>query len=153
MLIDQGKLRLSDPIDRHLPPFAHPMLIATDGRPAAAVRVPTIAELLIHTGMGSDAAKDADIHALSSQNADESLEEAAKKMAAVTYGFAPGTRWSYSAGAGFTVLGLLVEAVSDQRLDTFFRERILAPLGMVNTSFGVPQAKRDRLPIVHQRGE
>lgn len=151
MLMDEGKLRLEDPIDRFLPAFSRPITVGTPSDPAAPVRVPTILELLTHTsGMGSDAARDADIQALFSHNSDASLEQTAKKMAAVPYGFAPGTRWSYSAGAGFTVLGLIVEALSGQRLDAFLRERIFAPLGMTDTSFGVPESKRSRLAIVHQ---
>src|SRR5262249_9723899 len=55
----------------------------------------------------------------------------------------PGERWLYNTGSD--VLGVLIARVSGQPLQTFFRERIFARLGMRDTSFGVPSAKLDRL--------
>ncbi|HYP96829.1 MAG TPA: serine hydrolase domain-containing protein, partial [Mycobacterium sp.] len=48
--------------------------------------------------------------------------------------FQPGGEWNYSVSSD--VLGRLVEVVSGQQLDEFFRQRIFAPLGMNDTSFG-----------------
>ncbi|MGI4733066.1 MAG: serine hydrolase domain-containing protein [Janthinobacterium lividum] len=57
--------------------------------------------------------------------------------------FAPGEAWNYSVATD--VLGAVIERVSGQTLDVFFRERIFAPLGMDDTFFQVPADKLDRL--------
>ncbi len=57
--------------------------------------------------------------------------------------YQPGTEWNYSVSTD--VLGRLVEVVSGQPLDEFLQERILGPLGMVDTGFHVPEKDLDRL--------
>jgi len=57
--------------------------------------------------------------------------------------FQPGAEWNYSVSTD--VLGRVVEVVSGQPLDEFFAERILGPLGMTETSFGVPEGDAERL--------
>ena len=57
--------------------------------------------------------------------------------------FAPGEEWNYSVATD--VLGAVIERVSGQSLDAFFRDRILGPLGMDDTFFQVPADKLDRL--------
>ena len=63
----------------------------------------------------------------------------------------PGVQWSYSASQD--VLGRLVEVVSGKRFDAFLRERIFAPLGMVDTGFWVPEEKRERLAVLYELDE
>ena len=67
--------------------------------------------------------------------------------------FQPGTAWNYSVATD--VLGRLVELWSGQRLDEFFRERILQPLVMTDTDWHCPEEKADRLAMlyVRQHGE
>jgi len=60
----------------------------------------------------------------------------------------PGERWLYD--LGFDVLGVLIARATGQTLDTFFRERIFAPLGMEDTGFSVPAEKRERLADCYQ---
>jgi CubicO group peptidase (beta-lactamase class C family) len=55
----------------------------------------------------------------------------------------PGEQWMYD--LGLDVLGVLIARASGQALETFLRERIFEPLGMKDTGFSVPAAKRDRL--------
>ena len=64
--------------------------------------------------------------------------------------FDPGTRWQY--GINTDLVGQVVEALSGQSLGTYFRERILGPLGMDETGFAVPAARRTRMAGRHQRG-
>jgi CubicO group peptidase (beta-lactamase class C family) len=65
------------------------------------------------------------------------------KFAAVPLEFQPGSRWAYSPGAGFDTLSRIVELVSGQTLDQFFRQRIFQPLGMKDTFFGpAPEPSR-----------
>jgi CubicO group peptidase (beta-lactamase class C family) len=55
----------------------------------------------------------------------------------------PGTRWEY--GRSTDVVGRLVEVLSGQPLSVFFEQHILAPLGMIDTAFHVPQRHHSRL--------
>lgn len=64
--------------------------------------------------------------------------------------FDPGDRWEY--GINMDWVGKMVEAVSGQRLDRYFRENILGPLGMRDTSFTLSAGQKARLAAVHQRG-
>ena len=57
--------------------------------------------------------------------------------------FQPGSRWSYSPGAGFDTLGRIVEIVSGQSFDQFLKQRIFDPLGMKDTFFSPTE---DRIP-------
>ena len=59
----------------------------------------------------------------------------------------PGTAFVY--GYGTDVLGALVEVVSGQSLDRFLQARLFDPIGMVDTHFYLPPAKRDRLAVVY----
>jgi CubicO group peptidase (beta-lactamase class C family) len=70
-------------------------------------------------------------------------EAAVDALAALPLLFQPGTEWNY--GVSTDVLGRLIEVVSGQRLDTFLEERILGPLGMVDTGFALPDAEAHRL--------
>ena len=70
------------------------------------------------------------------------LEEEVEKLATVPLTHEPGTAWTY--GLSTDVLGYLVEVVSGQTLDVFFRERILTPLGMpIRISFSPRKTRSD----------
>lgn len=64
--------------------------------------------------------------------------------------FDPGERWHYSTSTD--VVGRLVEVVSGQKLEAYFRQHIFAPLRMDDTSYNVPEAKGPRLVAQQQRG-
>ena len=63
--------------------------------------------------------------------------------------FDPGDRWQY--GIGMDWAGKLVEAISDQSLEVYFRENIFAPLGMSNTGFLMSSAQRRRVATMYNR--
>ena len=63
--------------------------------------------------------------------------------------FDPGERWHYSTSTD--VVGRLVEVVSGQKLEDYFRQHIFAPLKMSDTSYNVPQDKAARLVAAQQR--
>ena len=63
--------------------------------------------------------------------------------------FDPGERWHYSTSTD--VVGRLVEVVSGQKLEDYFRQHIFAPLKMSDTSYNVPQEKGARLVAAQQR--
>ena len=66
-------------------------------------------------------------------------DEWIRRFAALPLMHQPGEQWMYE--MGFAVLGVLISRASDQPLETFFRERILGPLGMKDTGFHVPVEK------------
>ena len=62
----------------------------------------------------------------------------------------PGTRWEY--GTNIDFVGKVVEAVSGKRLDAYFQNHLLAPLGMTDTAFVIGGDQRKRLVAMHSRG-
>src|SRR5713226_6827947 len=64
--------------------------------------------------------------------------------------FDPGDKWDY--GINIDWVGKMVEAMSGQKLDRYFQDHILGPLGMTDTSFKLGASQRARLSAVHQRG-
>ena len=77
------------------------------------------------------------------------LKDMILNLADIPLEFSPGTAWNYSVSTD--ALGYLVEVISGQSLDDYFRERIFEPLGMVDTSFSVPPEKIDRFAANYAR--
>ena len=120
----------------------------------AAERDVTIRDLLTHTSgytYGDDcpaalAPAWRRVDPFAAQDLDAFVARAAKLPLA----HQPGTAFHY--GISTDLLGGLIERVSGQSLDAFFDERISRPLGLSDTGFWVPEEKRDRLALIHQRG-
>ena len=165
MLLEEGKLRLSDPVSKYLPALKSPKVmvekIDSQGRKTTSTvpadREITIQDLLRHTsgityGAGASAAEQAMAKAglglqlgsnekpLSARMTDQQLVEEIGKLPLM---FQPGTSWEY--GRSIDVLLAVVEVVSGQRADAFMDERIFKPLGMTDTFFNVPKDKLDRV--------
>ncbi len=156
MLYEEGRFQLNDPVAKYLPEFAK-MQVAIEekdpqtGKPVMktvpAKRPITIRDLLRHTagltyGVFGDTLVDREyrkVRILSQAN----LAEFVTQLAALPLQYEPGTRWHYSVSVD--VLGRLVEVLSGKPFDQFLQERLFAPLGMVDTGFTVPAAKKDRL--------
>ena len=85
----------------------------------------------------------------------ETLAQYIPRLGTTSLEFQPGSRWTYSPGAGFETLGRIVEIVSGMPLDQFFRQRIFDPLGMKDIAFWPTEshmdARRFRLPAWCQR--
>jgi methyl acetate hydrolase len=148
MLVQQGDVALDDPVADYLPAFEDLRVIESvnladktyTSRPAA--RPLTIRHLLTHTsGLGYTFASPTLAALLAPGESATSLPLLHD----------PGAKWTY--GESTRVLGTLVEEVTGQPLDEFIDERILAPLGMNDTSYSVPPAKRGRVVTVHRRTE
>jgi methyl acetate hydrolase len=147
MLIDEGKLKLDDRVDAYLPAFSRREVITRideasgtyETRPAT--RPITIRHLLTHTsGIG---------YAWSQPPIALAQKKTGLPEPELPLLHDPGARWTY--GASTRVLGDIVGTVSGQRIDRFLQARILDPLGMRDTSYAVPPAKRARVATVHQR--
>jgi CubicO group peptidase (beta-lactamase class C family) len=131
ILVDEGKLRWDDPVERYLPEF-HGQWVIAESAPGRRVLVPaarpiTIADLLTHTsGLGEYVVSDPHW----------TLAEYVKVVAREPLRFQPGSRWGYST-PGLDTAGRIVEVVSGESFPAFMQHRIFGPLGMTHTSFWV----------------
>lgn len=151
MLHEEGHFGLDDPLAMYLPEYAE-MTVLRDGERVPARRPITIRQLFIHTAGFSYGFTNEGVDALYRQSelfAAEDLQAFSEHLATLPLAFEPGSRWHY--GVNTDVLGRLVEVVSGQALDEFLAERLFEPLGMVDTFFEVPAAKRDRLGTNHRQ--
>jgi CubicO group peptidase (beta-lactamase class C family) len=170
MLVEEGRLRLNDPVSRHIPEFRN-MKVAVlqpgGGRGAAAApaapgagpqfytvpaqREITIKDLLTHvSGLGSGPMGNSDIEKVARKDG-ETLQDYIPRLGGTSLEFQPGSRWTYSPGAGFETLGRIIEVASGMPLDRFFRTRIFDPLGMKDITFWPTDAQRPRLATVYGR--
>jgi CubicO group peptidase (beta-lactamase class C family) len=171
MLLEEGKIRLTDPVSKFMPEFkAMKVAVARPGgrggnaaaggaaggaAPVAfdtvsASREITVRDLLTHTsglvsgGLGAATAP--------RRGPTDTLASYIPKLGAVPLDFQPGTLWRYSGQAGFDVLSRIVEIVSGQAFEPFLRQRLFDPLGMKDTTFVLNAANQSRIPILYQRG-
>ncbi|MDP2819141.1 MAG: serine hydrolase domain-containing protein [Polaromonas sp.] len=157
MLMEQGKLLLSDPVAKHLPEFANQKVaVERDGQVTLedVIRPATVQDLLRHTAgltyefLGS-AAVQRQYAELQMGSRERSNSEFSRTLAALPLMHQPGSVWEYSRATD--VLGRLVEVVSGQTLGGYLREEIFAPLGMHETGFVVAVADQHRIaePFAH----
>ena len=164
MLVEDGKLRLSDPVSKYIPEFAETVVLVTPTGPAPfqalrtqpAERAITVHDLLTHTSgltykffapqpvgqIYADAGVSDGLVETPGTVADN-----VRRLSKCPLLFQPGSEWSY--GLNTDVLGRVVEVASGQTLNEFFQERIFQPLGMNDSHFVVPAGKRDRLAAVY----
>jgi CubicO group peptidase (beta-lactamase class C family) len=162
MLYEEGRFALTDPVSKFIPSFKD-MRVFTGGSDQRPVTVPAtepvrIWHLLTHMsgltygfhrshpvdGMYRAAGFDLD------HRPGTTLEEACDLWAALPLLFQPGTEWNYSVSTD--VLGRVVEVASGQRLDEFFKQRILQPLDMTDTAFYAQPDDLPRLAALYARG-
>ena len=156
ILVEDGLLALDDELGGVLPGFAGVQVYENGGtRPPS--RPILIRDLLLHTsgltyGFFGDSPVDSmynrELNALP-EGAGGDLEERTATIASLPLIDDPGARWNYSVSTD--VLGRVVEIVSGQSLNDFFRERIFEPLGMEDTGFRVPAGKLDRFAAMYSR--
>jgi CubicO group peptidase (beta-lactamase class C family) len=170
MLIEEGKVRLTDPVSKWIPelkdmkvavpqatPAGAPAPPAAGGPPPAprfytvpADREITVRDLLTHTsGLGSGTISNHTRRAVALQGK-ESLADFIPRLGRTVLEFQPGTRWAYSAQDGFDVLARVVEIVSGMGFDRFAKQRIFDPLGMKDTFF-YPSTGNARMATLYSR--
>ncbi len=151
MLIDAGKLSLSDPASKYIPGFADVKVgvssLAADGTPVLQLvpldRPVTIMDLLRHTsGITYDyiGGKLIDRAYSDSGLFDGHLDNEvfAERIAKLPLARQPGTLWRY--GHSTDVVGRIIEIISGQTLYQFEKQHILDPLGMTTTKFVLDSA-------------
>lgn len=146
MLVEEGKLKLEDHLMDYLPEFAEKR-VQVSNRVKSSEAPITIRDLLRHTsgltyGFFGEGSVREQYKAAEIGNSKRTLAEDVAAIAAIPLEHEPGIKWEYSRATD--VLGRVIEVVSGMPLDSFFEERILGPLGMVDTSFNIPEEKRER---------
>lgn len=160
MLVEEGRIKLNDPVARYLPSFADQTVAVIrnagsgpggfGGPPPEYDTVPveraiTIVDLLTHTsGFMSGRVGNAATQEYFGQREEIGVSWVAAAGAA-PLDFQPGSRWSYSAVGGFDVIAHIVEVVSGQSFDQFLTDRLFEPLGMEDIFYWPDEAQRERL--------
>jgi CubicO group peptidase (beta-lactamase class C family) len=150
MLLEEGKVRLNDPVSKFIPEFKGSKVAVVQDRPAntpvsdrpkyytiPAARDITIQDLLTHvSGLGSGGPASAhELRGLIDTVGGRTLADMMPKFAAAPLDFQPASRWTYSPLAGFDTLGRVVEVASGMSFDQFLKQRLFTPLGMKTTAF------------------
>jgi CubicO group peptidase (beta-lactamase class C family) len=153
-LLDEGKLRLDDPITRWAPEFAQMRVLRRPDGPlddtVAAARPITVEDLMTHRsglayGFMTPPPLGAALMARLGMGMESALAPDAwlKSLAELPLVYQPGERFNY--GHSIDVLGFVAARVLGTDLRSAMRERLFAPLGMVDTDFWIPPEKRSRM--------
>jgi methyl acetate hydrolase len=153
-LVEQGKLKLDEPIAKILPDLATPQVL--DGfndkgepnlRPAKGEI--TLRQLLTHTAGFTYDIWDANTLQYNKYADLPGIISCKNAALRTPLAFDPGTRWEY--GINIDFVGKAVEAVSGQNLAVYLREHLFQPLGMKDTDFIIGSDQKGRLVTVHAR--
>ena len=161
MLYEEGHFRLNEPVSKFIPAFKEMLVLPPEDaedltQPVPATEQITIWNLLTHTDgltyhwnerLGPQYAAADITHGLLQD--ESTLAEKMKILATIPLLHQPGAEFEY--GLSIDLLGYLVEVVSGMSLDAFFSERIFKLLGMKDTHFFLPEAKRERIATVYER--
>ncbi len=150
MLLEEGRLLLSDPVAKYLPEFRDTKVAVArqpnDPAGAGVALVPasrpiTIRDLLTHTAGLSDSPEPGpagDFVRRANLATGGTLAERVQRQGPLPLNFQPGSQWQYSLGLGFDALARIVELQGGQPFDLFLEQRIFRPLGMTDTYYNVP---------------
>jgi len=172
MMMEEGKIRLQDPVSKFIPEWKNMTVAIPQAAPAGgggtapargagaapepryytvpAEREITIRDLLTHTsGLVSGPISSFANRAVAAKP-NEVLADYIPRLAKVPLEFQPGARWAYSAAAAWDALSRVVEIVSGTPIDRFVKQRIFDPLEMKDTTYVEP-AGNPRLVKLYSR--
>jgi len=162
MLMEEGKIRLDDPITKWLPEFADMKVLKDPKGPLhetyPAPRIITVEDLMTHrsgfaygfTSSGPIGKAHEDVLGQPLDN-NKTPDQWLAALATLPLTYPPGQQLHYSHST--EVLGFLIGRVAGTTYRDFIMERILSPLGMKDTDFYVPKDKRDRAAVVYQQDQ
>ena len=165
ILVEEGRLLLSDPVSRYIPEFAKTTVAVPSAskkgpgyRIVPAKRPITVRDLLTHTsgvsygdGPAKDLYKQAGIQGWFLADRPEPVGTYIRKLAGLPFDAQPGEKYIY--GYNTDILGHLVEVVSGMSLADFVAKRITGPLAMADTAFFLPEDKAARFTGVFGIGK
>lgn len=160
MLMEEGKLRLADPVSRFLPAFRRTSIAVPAASPGGRIgilparREITVRDLMTHTagisygdGPAAEQYTAAGIRGWYLADKKEPIVPLMERLAGLPFDAQPGERFIY--GYNTDILGAVVEKASGLTLDEFFRSKIFEPLKMNDSYFYLPPEKSDRLATVY----
>ena len=180
MMLEEGKIQLSDPVSKFIPAFKNMKVAVPDtaggrggnaaaeqgGAPAGGGRggnpppkfytVPasreiTVKDLLTHTsGLSSGPMGQSEVAKIR-RKPTETLADYIPRLATTPLEFQPGTRWQYSPSDGFDVLARIVEIASGMPLNIFLKQRIFDPCDMHETSHYPTDEQMPRLVTAYTK--
>ncbi|MGI9365262.1 MAG: serine hydrolase domain-containing protein [Rhizobiaceae bacterium] len=151
MLLERGCVNLHDPVSHYLPEFSNCSALiegATRVDQIESVPAPTLHQLLTHTSGMTYAfnpgllAEHYEQVGINFDCGSGGLDKVCKSVAEQPLAFRPGRNWHYS--IGIDVIGRVIEVLDGRTLDSYLREEVFDPLGMVDTGFDVPEQKVPR---------
>ena len=175
MMIEEGKIRLTDRVSQFIPEFKSMKVAVAKGTTDKPVQMPgfgrggpppappefdlvaptreiTVRDLLTHTsGLMSGGVSGAEQNKLVPRGQSDTLANYIPKLAQTPLDFQPGTLWRYSGLYGFDVLARIVEIASGQPYDQFLQQHLFTPLGMKDTGFAPAPERMARVATVYQR--
>jgi len=178
MMIEEGKVRLNDPVSRFIPEFKQSMVAVPKGPSTGAqgergggggrgggrggpppevdlvpARAITVRDLLTHTSglMSGGPGQQTAPAAAQQRTPQDTLATYIPRLGGVSLDFVPGTLWRYSGLHGFDVLCRIVELASGMTIDRFMQQRLFDPLGMKDTGFTITAARQPRMAIMYRR--
>jgi CubicO group peptidase (beta-lactamase class C family) len=162
MLMEEAHFDLKTPVSKFIPEFKHLGVYAQGLYPAFDTTPPeremNVQDVLTHmSGLTYEFMYRTNVDAAYRKaglgdrrgESGKTLKDFVDTLATLPLEFSPGTAWNYSVSTD--VCGRLVEIISGQPLDTFFRERIFEPLEMHDSFFEVPDDKIDRFAACYER--
>ena len=151
-LYEEGRFLLEDPASRFIPELKDLKVFVDGTADNYTVREPvremTIRDLFMHTSglVGRDTQTPVgELYRRNNFRGSESsgtLADMIQKLGKLPLHCDPGSRWIY--GISTDLVGYLCEVIAGMPFDRFLEERILGPLGMSDTGFGVPASKVER---------
>jgi CubicO group peptidase (beta-lactamase class C family) len=159
MLLEEGKLKLDDPITKWMPEFSGMQVLRSATGPVddtvPAPRDITVEDLLTHrSGLAYAFAATGPIAYAHEQRLGSPLashhapDEWLMRLGSLPLSYPPGERFHYSHATD--VLGFLVARIDGKSLGQALHDRIFAPLGMTDTDFWAPPEKRDRMAKLYK---
>jgi CubicO group peptidase (beta-lactamase class C family) len=151
MLVDEGKVKLDDPVEKYLPEFKSQWLAVEQDKDHILLKKPrhpiTVREILSHTS-GLPFTSAMEVPTLDRLP----LRDAVRSYAMTSLQFEPGSKYQYS-NAGINTAGRIIEVVSGGPYEEFLDKRLFGPLGLKDTTFWPNEEQVTRLAKSYRPNE
>jgi CubicO group peptidase (beta-lactamase class C family) len=147
MLVEQGKLKLDEPVSKYLPSFKDREVISTfNAADAQYTTKKANQEVLIRHLLTNTSGL---AYPFSNDTSNRLQQKTGRPPEELPLLYEPGTRWTYSSST--KVLGYVIEKITGTTLDKFDEEKIFGPLQLQDTFYTVPPSKMNRVVTIHRR--
>ncbi len=139
MLVQEGKINLSDQVVFHIPYFQ------VDSKYSHQI---TIEQLLTHTSGLPDVSHPDVYKYLNPDISEDALENHVKSLSTLKLKFMPGKKYAYS-NVGYEILGDVISKISSMSFEGFMKLKIFQPMGMSNTSYRISDFQESQIAKPH----